>query len=72
MKTVWIVNYDSGAYGSGVSGIFSTKEKSEAFIQSKGKGYTTYDTEEVIVDEHDVSIRAIGCMAVAQELGVEP
>jgi len=48
--SVWVVSYDSGMYGSGIEAIFSTEAKAVEYIEGLGKGYTTYDYDEVEVD----------------------
>lgn len=51
--TIWLVTWDWGDYGNGISGAFSTKEKAEAYVaatKAKG-GFGTHAIEEINVDE---------------------
>ena len=54
--TVFIVRYDSGMYGAGVSGVFSTEAKADAFVEAatKNGSYTSYEVDEVVVDDREV------------------
>lgn len=59
MASVWVVEWCSSAYENGVSAVFSTKEKAEAWValkeelQNKLPRLTKldYDIEEYEVDE---------------------
>lgn len=51
MTTVWVVTYDWGSYGTGIKGIFSTREKAEACIEKMKGTYGGYAIEEVALDE---------------------
>ncbi len=53
MKTVWVVSYDWGMYGAGITGVYSTKEKAEEVAKNKSGGYGSYTVEEFTMNEEN-------------------
>lgn len=51
MSTVFVVTYDWGSYGSGIVGVFSTRELADAAVESRSNSFGSYTVDEYTVDE---------------------